>query len=149
MTLIDHTYQLTPADSQTNLHVPFSLDRAWSALRIHFAYDPKSDDSDAALDQLTQALPIYIPAEHMAEIADPRQFLPLDNFITSSLAYENRYLGAHHNKANEQRIHISAADSTRGYLRHPILPGDWELQFNLHAVVSSLVTLRLHLEVIQ
>lgn len=148
MTLIDQIYHLTPADSQTNLHVPFTLDRAYSALRIQFHYDPTFDDSEAALEKLTRSLPIYIPAEHMAEIAEPRLFLPLQNIITSSLAYESQYLGAHHSKTSQQLITISAADASPGYQRHPILPGDWELQFNLHAVISSLVTLHLRLEVI-
>lgn len=147
MILLNETFFLTPEDNQHNLKIPFSIHEEKSILKIWFDYAPKYVETNEALEAISRALPSFIPEAFQTEYGNPADYLPLENLITTSLTYETVYLGAHHKSAEEQVIQISAEKSSPGYLKQAVRSGNWELQMNLHAVVSNRIKLNVRIEV--
>ncbi|MGP6139891.1 hypothetical protein [Jeotgalibaca sp. A127] len=125
---------ITPKDNQTNIRVPFTLDHDCEILEIMFKYGPAYASDEDALPFIMKMLPRYTDSEVTWEMA--KQYLPVENLVTLSLAYENHYLGARHTKDSDQKIVLSEKESSLGFPTLPIKKGEWELQLNVHNTCS-------------
>ena len=139
--LLDKTILLKPADSKTNLDFPMTISREYAALFIRTAYDPKIvADEELARQQIEAGAKRYIPEEALKNLGSWRNYLPVLNFVTLSLDYEDEYIGCAHRHSPVQDHIISQSYSSPGFYRHAVLPGVWRCVLNCHAVVDELVT---------
>lgn len=132
--ILKREIRLTPEDNQKNIKMPFDLDKAFKQMTIHFSYTPQQIEDRIALNEIRKAIPLFY--SQFSEVS-PESFLPLENLITVSIAYEDHYLGCRHHKSSRQMFTISADYASFGYLQHPVIPGNWELQLNNHCVLSE------------
>ena len=139
--LLDQTLILHPEDNKTNIDLPFSLTRSYSALFIHTAYEPKIIRDEAFSRQLIEAgIERYIPDNAKERWGNWRDYLPVMNFITLSLDHEKEYIGCAHRHSPVQDHIISASYSSPGFLRYDVTPGRWNCVLNCHAIVDKNVT---------
>ena len=82
----------------------------------------------------------YVPENARAEYGNWKDYLPLVNFVTFSLDYEDEYIGCAHRHSPVMDHIISPDYSSAGFIRHKILPGVWNCVLNCHAVVDDVVT---------
>lgn len=137
------TLNLLPEDHQTHKTISLYLDKSYQVLEIDFSYGPQEIPKSQAVVVIRQALELYEEKE-----ANPYDFLPLVNLITLSLDYDGKYIGCRHNKEPNQKISISENVSSLGYISHDVLAGKWNIQLNLHCLLSP-VTLQLKVKVIE
>ncbi|UUX33471.1 hypothetical protein [Fundicoccus culcitae] len=146
MKIVDLTIQLGKFDTQTNIKIPFELNQTYTQLTIYFNYSPNKSSDDVAISQLEEAVVKYALPGSRPEDYQVANFLPVDNLITLSLSKNGRYLGAHHNKSNDQTIVISAASASHGFWPVDVDAGRWELQLNCHCVASKVVKANVRIE---
>lgn len=138
--IISRQILLTPEHNKTNIRVPFRLAQAWNALFIHTCYDPKIVSDEAfARQQIEAGIRRYIPEQFRGRFGQWKDYMPVVNFITLSLDYEDEYIGCAHRHSPDQSHIISSSYSSPGFYRHAVLPGNWECVLNCHAVVDSSV----------
>lgn len=135
---------ITPEDNQTNIPIRFILEQDYQALEITFSYGPAYATDEEVLPYLMKTLPRYLKKEVTPEVA--RRFLPVENLVTLSLAYEGDYLGARHTKERVQRIVLSPSEASLGFPAMPIEKGEWELQLNVHNNCSPKLTANITIE---
>lgn len=140
--IIQKTLSITPEQNQTNVLIPFRLNSPYKCLTISFQYGPAYADKEEAVPLIQSALMKYLPegTEVTEEIA--REFLPLENLVTLSLACDGNYLGARHTKERDLEVVITASEASLGFLPHAVEDGEWELQLNVHSVASAQVDAR-------
>lgn len=123
---------VTNKDNQTNIVIPFVIEKNYERLEIDFSYSPQEVPESIAIKYLEEALPKYNLERDRLE-----ECLPLLNLITVSLSYDGHYIGCRHNKESVQNIIISKNESSLGFMDYSIFQGLWELQLNLHCVCSE------------
>lgn len=139
---------LTEKNHQSNILMPFTIDEKAEKIQIDFSYTPQVVKEETALRKIEQALEVYVPEEEMKKWGTTRRYLPLRNFITLSLMFEGKYIGAYHNKEAMQKVIISDSFSSKGFSKQAIDKGQWELQLNAHCIVSKKIqtTIRIRVE---
>ncbi len=139
--LLDRTIKIRPADSKTNIDIPLQISEPFHALFIRTAYEPKIvADLDFARKEIEAGIAKYVPENARAEYGNWKDYLPLVNFVTISLDYEDEYIGCAHRHSPVMDHIISPDYSSAGFIRHAILPGVWNCVLNCHAVVDDTVT---------
>lgn len=135
---IEKTILITPEDNQTNICIPFILEHDFEMLEILFKYGPAFATDEEALPFIMKMLPRYVEKKVTPELA--QQYLPIENLVTLSLAYEGQYLGARHTKERDQKVVLSKAHTSLGFSEIYIQKGEWELQLNVHNNCSPELT---------
>lgn len=149
--LLERVYKLSEKNSRTNLYIPVKLDLSYDRLLIDFEYNPKYIDVEEAREIIEKSLqyyiPDYIPEDKMGIYGNVENYLPLENLITLSLDHNGNYMGAHHCKESVQNIVISKTESTKGFSKQQISKGVWDIQMNLHCIVSKELNLKIKIVV--
>ena len=139
--LLDQTKKIVPADTKTNIDIPLRISRPYHVLFIRTAYEPKIvSDLEFARQEIEAGIAKYVPENARAVYGNWKDYLPLVNFVTFSLDYENEYIGCAHRHSPVMDHIISPDYSSAGFIRHKILPGTWNCVLNCHAVVDDVVT---------
>lgn len=139
--LLDQTIKIVPADTKTNIDIPLKVSEPFHALFIRTAYEPKIvNDLEFARKEIEAGIAKYVPENARAEYGNWKDYLPLVNFVTFSLDYEDEYIGCAHRHSPVMDHIISPDYSSAGFIRHKILPGVWNCVLNCHAVVDNVVT---------
>jgi hypothetical protein len=143
--LLDRLFLLHADDAKTNVCVPFQVEREFGSLEFVCVYGPKGyDDEAAAILMIEEGLRRFVPEEYRESLEGLDQFLPsVTSLVTLSIDYGGRYLGCAHRHAPEQRHIVSAHFSSPGFLKQPVLAGDWRAVINVHSVVSRELRYRL------
>lgn len=131
--LFQQILMLTELDNQQHKKIKIFLDQDYEALHIAFSYNPQEVPKELALRVIEETLPQYDWEKNLQAM----DFLPLQNLVTMSLAYEGEYLGCRHNKETQQEILISEKESSWGFIPQKVSSGQWEIQLNLHCVQSE------------
>lgn len=131
--LFQQILMLTELDNQQHKKIKIFLDQDYEALHIAFSYNPQEVPKELALRVIEETLPQYDWEKNLQAM----DFLPLQNLVTMSLAYEGEYLGCRHNKETQQEILISEKESSWGFIHQKVSSGQWEIQLNLHCVQSE------------
>lgn len=132
--LFQQILMLTELDNQQHKKIKIFLDQDYEALHIAFSYNPQEVPKELALRVIEETLPQYDWEKNLQAM----DFLPLQNLVTMSLAYEGEYLGCRHNKETQQEILISEKESSWGFIPQKVSSGQWEIQLNLHCVQSEI-----------
>ena len=139
--LLDQTIKIVPADTKTNIDIPLKVSEPFHALFIRTAYEPKIvNDLEFARKEIEAGIAKYVPENARAEYGNWKDYLPLVNFVTFSLDYEDEYIGCAHRHSPVMDHIISPDYSSAGFIRHKVLPGVWNCVLNCHAVVDDVVT---------
>lgn len=146
--LFEKNIAISDKQTHTNIKIPFEINQHSNSLMIYFSYGPAYSDDYTAQKQVEGALKRYLPEESDNESKNVMNYLPIENFVTVSLSYENQYLGAYHNKAKTQTILINPINPSPGFNACAIAPGSWELQLNCHCIASKLVEVEVRIEVL-
>jgi hypothetical protein len=146
--LLDRLILLHARDEKTNVSIPFTVEKDFGSLELVCAYEPKNyDDEEQAKQLIEECVRCHVPEKYWKNLEPLDQFLPsVVNLVTLSVDYNGCYLGCAHRHAPEQRHIISGNFSSPGFLRQPVLAGNWSAVLNVHAVVSR--ELRCHLRVL-
>ena len=144
--LFSQTLTITPDDNKTNITVPVVLRRSYAALLIRTNYDPKVvADCEFARQAVEAAISRFIPAEARPVWGRWEDYMPVVNFITLSLDYNDKYIGCAHRHSPAQDHIISAVYSSPGFIRHEAAAGTWRCVLNCHAVVDAAVKYSLNI----
>ena len=139
--LLDRTIKIIPADNKTNIDIPLKVTKPFHALFIRTKYEPKIvADEEFARKEIEAGIAKYVPESARAEYGNWRDYLPLVNFVTFSLDYEDEYIGCAHRHSPVMDHIISPEYSSAGFIRHAVEPGIWNCVLNCHAVVDDVVT---------
>ncbi|MBA5728931.1 hypothetical protein HW423_03925 [Aerococcaceae bacterium INB8] len=149
MSIFELDLRLGEYDTQTNVKIPFEIRNKYSELIIHFSYNPDKSKDDVARRQVEDALRKYDQADFASAKRLAYDHLPIDNLITLSLSKNGKYLGAHHNKSNDQEITINNETASFGFWPVEVEPADWELQLNCHCIASKEVEANIRIEAIK
>ncbi len=138
--LLDKAWSFVPADTATNVIVPFTVPRDFDHLEFVFSYGPKVvDDPVVILREVTACMEKYVaPADRPKEIRVEDFDKPV-NFVTLSIDCGDEYIGCAHRHPPEGTIRIGAEDATFGFFRHPASAGAWRVVLNVHAVMAGTV----------
>lgn len=148
MVVIDLDLTLNEFDTQSNVKIPFELEKEAKELKIHFTYSPDKSSDEIALKQVKEGLEKYTLKGEEDSQGKPEDHLPIDNLITLSLSKDGKYLGGHHNKSNQQTITLTNDQASSGFWPVEIEPAKWELQLNCHCIASKEVKANVRIEVI-
>lgn len=148
MLIIDENLNLSKEDSLTHKRFPFVLDKDCDKLIIKLSYSPTQVPDDEKIDPLKEAVDKYLQDDIYSE-EDRAGTLDanVENFLTTSLFYEGKLVGAYHNKINDQEITVSKDYSSRGYKKFDISPGSYEFVLSMHSC-NSKVLAKISLEAI-
>ncbi|EKU93913.1 Uncharacterised protein [Alloiococcus otitis] len=144
--LLDKDFRLSGRDTQTNIKLNFTIEEAFNFLQINFTYSPGQSSDQVAQDQVKEAILKYSLTQGARDRTRLEDFLPVDNFITLSLAKDGHYLGGYHNKSKDQKILISREDASLGFWPVDHLSGQWEAQLNCHCIASKALSASLRIE---
>lgn len=134
MIIIKEELDLNKNDNLTHRRFPFKLNQAFDKIIIKLSYGPRFIPDKQKIDILEEAVekylsdPIYTDEERRGTLE-----AKVENFLTTSLFSQGKFLGAYHNKANYQEIIVSKEYSSRGYKKHEINPGNYELVLSMHS----------------
>lgn len=139
MIIIDKSLKLDEKDTLTHLRYPFSLDRDYKAIKINLDYDPTNVPKEYAKEKLRECVDKYMPKEdYSQEDRDGILDSEVSNFLTTSLLYEGKFVGAYHNKDNHQEIIVSKDKSSPGYKKFDIKKGKYEFILSMHSSNSPI-----------
>lgn len=133
MIFLEKEFDLGFEDSQTHLRIPFNLKENYQEMTIKFDYSPRLASEEFSAPLVEESVEKFYPKELREEVKEGMQGFQIENFITTSLIYEEKFIGAWHNKSNNQEIKISKDFSSLGYKKHDILPGNYELTLSIHS----------------
>lgn len=139
MIILDEKLKLDDKDTLTHLRYPFSLDRDYKAIKINLDYDPTNVPREYSLEKLRECVDKYMPEEdYSQEDRDDILDSEVSNFLTTSLLYEGKFVGAYHNKNNHQEIIVSKDKSSPGYKKFAVKKGDYEFILSMHSSNSKI-----------
>ncbi|MDD7306105.1 MAG: hypothetical protein PUG67_05920 [Peptoniphilaceae bacterium] len=144
MILLNDTLQLDNKNTLSHKKYIIKLARAYDQLLIKMCYSPAYVDQEKSDILIKSCIDKYVPDFYKNSFENINNF-KVENLITTSLKYENEYLGAYHNKTSNQEIIISPKMSSLGYISHDVLAGDYALTLSFHSVNSE-ITLKLLVE---
>lgn len=138
MLIIDEDLKLNKKDNLSHRRFPFTLDHSFDKLIIKLSYAPRFVPSDEKENILAEAVKKYLQDDiYSNEDRTSTLDANIENFITTSLFYEREFVGAYHNKINDQKIMISHEFSSRGYKKFAIKPGAYEFVLSMHSCNSN------------
>lgn len=152
-TTFTKTIELFPKHTKELLPVTFSVPPGTSLIGIRFRYSPMEvDDLELARNLIEDKLQSYarecaktdlIPpavAEYWQERLDPERFLPLRNLLNFSLYDpEGSFIGRWDSPQYFDKWMTIGRETSRGFLVRPLLPGQWTLELEVHALLSEKV----------
>lgn len=139
MIILDENLNLDDKDTLTHLRYPFSLDKDYSAIKIKLDYDPTHVPKEIGIEKLKECVAKYMPeGDYSQEERDEILDSEVSNFLTSSLLYQGRFVGAYHNKSNHQEIIISKEKSSPGYKKFAVKNGKYEFILSMHSSNSKI-----------
>lgn len=148
MQIIEENLKLNKNDSLTHRRFPFKLDESYDRLVIKLSYSPTHVPYGENIEVLEEAVEKYLTDEiYSDEDRSGTLGANIENFLTTSLFYEGKFIGAYHNKANDQEIVISPEFSSRGYKKFEINSGSYEFVLSMHSCNSG-VDAKISLEAI-
>mgnify|MGYP006964238172 CR=1 FL=1 len=138
MIILDEHLKLNREDTLTHRRFPFELDKEYEKIIINFSYSPSLvPDDEGRVEILREAIDKYMPeGEFSKEEREDTLNHQIENFLTTSLFYEGEFVGAYHNKNNNQEIIISEKEASRGYKKTPIRVGSYEFVVSMHSCNS-------------
>lgn len=141
--LLKEKLVLTPLYNKRHIAIPFAVHKNSRKFKIAFSYIPEEDRSEHTIALVKEAMEF----SHLdsADAALLESYLPIRNLITLSLAREETYMGAYHNKKTEQRIEITESQASAGFLVPKKAAGQWALSLDCHCIVSSEVIVNLEI----
>ena len=140
MQIIEENLKLNKNDSLTHRRFPFKLDESYDRLVIKLSYSPTHVPYGENIEVLEEAVEKYLSDEiYSDEDRTGTLDANVENFLTTSLFYEGRFVGAYHNKTNDQEITISKDYSSRGYKKFDIKAGSYEFVLSMHSCNSKVV----------
>lgn len=139
MIILDENLKLDDKDTLTHLRYPFSLDRDYKAIKINLDYDPSNVPKESSMEKLRECANKYMPKEdYSQEDRDDILNSKIANLLTTSLLYEGKFVGAYHNKANQQEIIVSKDKSSPGYKKFDVKKGNYEFILSMHSSNSKI-----------
>lgn len=148
MYIIDEKLDLDIRDTLTHKRFPFNLERTYDKLIIKLSYSPALVPDDEKREILEEAIEKYLPlGEYSQREREDTLNARIENFLTTALFYEGKFIGAWHNKSTDQEIIVSKYFASKGYHKAAITPGSYELVLSMHSA-NSKITGKLSLEVI-
>ena len=140
MLIIDENLKLTRKDNLTHRRFAFDINEGFDMLIIKLSYSPTQVLGDEKVNTLKEAIEKYLKDDiYTDEDRYGTLNANIENFLTTSLFYEGEFVGAYHNKVNNQEIIVSTDYSSRGYKKHEISPGNYELVLSMHACNSEVI----------
>ncbi|WP_416334839.1 hypothetical protein ACKRLN_08275 [Anaerococcus sp. DFU013_CI05] len=148
MQIIDENLKLNKNDSLTHRRFPFKLEENFDRIIIKLSYSPTHVGQGENIEVLEEAVEKYLSDEIYSE-EDRKGTLDanIENFLTTSLFYEGKFVGAYHNKVNDQEIVVSREFSSRGYKKFDVRAGSYEFVLSMHSCNSD-VDAKISLEAI-
>lgn len=138
MQIINENLKLNKNDSLTHRRFPFNLDENYDRLIIKLSYSPSHVPKGENIDVLKEAVEKYLQDDiYSDEDRTGTLDANIENFLTTSLFYEGKFVGAYHNKVNDQEIVISQEYSSRGYKKFDIKSGSYEFVLSIHSCNSN------------
>lgn len=135
MIIIDKEFNLDIGNTLSHMSIPFRLDRKFDYMNIKLLYNPRLVPKEEAKPLIEQCINRYLTREVDKDILEEyKESIEIENLITISLFYEGKYIGAWHNKSNNQDIIISEKASSLGFVKTEIKQGNWEAKLNFHSV---------------
>lgn len=137
---------LHPDDTKSNRYIFFDVPEGTEKLHITYSYSPKNlEDKEKSYELIRENILRDAP-EDIDRYTDYEEFLPLKNLITVSLDSPVEFRGAAHRHDKEQYHETSKDFASPGFLKGEIIPGQWRLSLNVHAVVTDICTCRIKIE---
>lgn len=137
---------LYPADEKSTRFIPFSVPEGVKKLCITYAYSPKIlEDKQKSIELIKENL-IRDAGEEWTEYTDYEEFMPLKNLVTLYLRSPEGFRGAAHRQADSQYHEISEDFASAGFLKGKIVPGEWQLCLNVHALVTDFCVCHIEIE---
>lgn len=131
MTIFQTKGKITTHNDKTNLIHRFDVPNGIKSLKITYSYSPKTfDDREKAVAIISKCFNDY--GEQI--ITRPADYLPVQNLITISVDCNGKYRGAAHRQNNEQVHILSENESSPGFTKGEIEPGEWDIMLNVHSV---------------
>lgn len=150
MTIIGkHQLILTRQDDQTNVIIPFSLDKTYKKLLISFSYEPSHATREESEPLVLNAIERYQIYDGQYDPENIDGFFPIENLVTLSITKNGEFIGARHSKDRFGTIELSKDSASLGYLKTAIEAGHWEVQLNVHCIASKNIEVHLKLEVFE
>lgn len=147
MIVLDKELKFDKKDTLSHKRFPFSLDKTYKKIKIKMTYSPSHVAENESRKILKECIAKYMPeGEFSQKEREDTLKRQVENFITTSLFYEENFIGAYHNKNNDQEIIVSSKISSPGYKKTEIKPGNYEFVLSLHSC-NSKVNCRFSLEV--
>ncbi len=135
MIIVNEKYNFSVEDAHSHLKIPFKLENTYKRLNIKLDFEPGITPFHITRQIADSFEAEFIPEEY--RVGAMKEFIEtvvLENVITTSLTYNESYLGAWHNKCPNQDIVISSSYSSLGYVKHAIEPGCYVLTLSLHSI---------------
>ena len=140
MIILDENINLDENDTLSHKRFPFTLEKSFDRLIIKMAYYPRLVDEIDKKASLKEAVEKYLQDPiYTEQDREGTMDAKVENFLTTSLFYEGKFLGAYHNKNNDIRIFLSENESSLGYKKTPIKPGAYEFVLSMHACHSNVL----------
>ncbi len=152
-TTFTKTIELFPQHTKEFLPVTFTVAEGTSLVGIRFSYSPMEvDNLELARKLLEDKLQRYaneceqiglIPpavAEYWRGHLDVKRFLPLRNLLNFSLYDpEGNFIGRWDSPQYFNQWMTIGRETSRGFLVRPLVPGQWTLELEVHALLSEKV----------
>lgn len=135
--IMNQALVIEPKDNQTNIPLTFTLKKDYSKMVIRYQYGPSYASQEESYRLVKEALERYYPQNRNITESDIKNYLPIENLVTLSLSLNGDYLGARHTKERNQEVVISLHQSSLGFPKQSVSKGEWEIQLNVHCVVSE------------
>lgn len=152
-TTFTKTIELFPGHTKQLLPVSFTVPEGTSLVGIRFSYSPMEvNDLELARELIEDKLQRYakeceqaelIPpavAEYWSSRLDAGAFLPLRNLLNFSLYDpEGNFVGRWDSPQYFGKWMTIGRQTSRGFLVRPLVPGQWVLELEVHALLSERV----------
>lgn len=138
--------RLTPEDEKSTHFIPFDVPDGVIKLCITYAYSPKILEDKEKSYMLIKENLIRDAGDDWTEYTDYEEFLPLKNLVTLYLRSPEGFRGAAHRQADSQYHEICRDFASAGFLRGEIIPGQWRLCLNVHALVTDFCICHVEIE---
>lgn len=134
--ILDLTLTVNKSDIKSHKSIKFNIDKEAEILKIEFDYFPKVVKESEDIVYAFQNRSSNLSHEEISSLKEKfiRGEEELKNLATLSLYSKDEYIGCAHRHLGKQTIIISSKESTAGFIKTPIKPGQWEIVISLHGV---------------
>ena len=145
-TLILVEGKVTPCCSKSHITYCFNLEKEAYRLNIDFSYEPKKLlDHEKAKEYICEGIRSFSAEELEKELENWESHFPIQNLLTVSVDDSAGFRGCAHRHSPEQKLFITEAAASPGFLPGKITRGMWKVTLNLHAVVTDYCQYKLHI----